>query len=188
MKREQVFSKYLSYLLRHHPEALNLKMLDGGWVNTQSLIEAINKSKSNEFYISLDDLKEVVANDKKGRYSFKQEFEFIRANQGHSIKGLVMDFEEVVPPDVLYHGTSEDNYHKIIESGCIKPMSRQLVHLSKDFETAIVVGKRHGKAVVISIDSKKMHEDGIKFNLSTNGVYLVNSVPVQYFTKVKHSN
>lgn len=57
------------------------------------------------------------------------------------------------------------------------PKSRLYVHLSKDIETAITVGKRHGKVVIYQIASKKMYESGYKFYLSKNGVWLTERVP-----------
>ena len=47
-------------------------------------------------------------------------------------------------------------------------------------ETATKVGSRHGKPVVLVINAIKMHEDGFKFYLSDNGVWLVDVVPPEY--------
>ena len=44
------------------------------------------------------------------------------------------------------------------------------MHLSKDEETAVKVGSRHGKPVLYHILAKQMHDDGYKFYLSANGV------------------
>ena len=60
-------------------------------------------------------------------------------------------------------------------------MERQYVHLSRDYETALKVGKRHGAVAVIKINCKKMIENGIKFYLSENGVYLTKKVLPKYF-------
>ena len=61
-------------------------------------------------------------------------------------------------------------------------MSRQYVHLSKDTETASKVGIRHGDLFIFKVNSKQMHEDGYKFYLSDNGVYLTKEVPVKYLS------
>ena len=45
-------------------------------------------------------------------------------------------------------------------------MGRLYVHLSKDVETAVNVGKRHGKPVVLKIHSGDMYRDGQAFYLS----------------------
>lgn len=54
------------------------------------------------------------------------------------------------------------------------------VHLSATEETAVNVGKRHGKPAVLRIDAKQMAEDGIKFYLSNNGVWLTEIVDARY--------
>ena len=61
------------------------------------------------------------------------------------------------------------------------------VHLSKDIDTAVIVGNRHGKSVVYKILSEKMKEDGYDFYLSKNGVWLTKEVPVEYLEKQKYS-
>ena len=42
MYKYESMSKFLSYLLRHHPEYLNLKMDKAGWVSVDELLEKIN--------------------------------------------------------------------------------------------------------------------------------------------------
>ena len=48
VKNEQEFSKYLSYILRHKPEDIGLKLEDNGWINIKDLILAINNNDSNK--------------------------------------------------------------------------------------------------------------------------------------------
>src|SRR6185312_2848664 len=107
----------------------------------------------------------------------------IRAAQGHSAKGVDDTFEEKEPPSLLYHGTSVKAEYFIQDEG-LKPMTRNHVHLSADIETAVSVGKRHGKPVVFTVRAKVMHEDGNKFFLSENGVWLTKEVPIQYMSKI----
>jgi putative RNA 2'-phosphotransferase len=60
-------------------------------------------------------------------------------------------------------------------------MGRLYVHLSDNKDTALAVGKRHGKPIFIVIDAKHMYEDGCKFYLSNNGVWLTEKVDPKYF-------
>lgn len=51
-------------------------------------------------------------------------------------------------------------------------------------EMATKVGARHGEPVVLAIDAKRMSEDGNKFFLSRNGIWLTEFVDAKYITEV----
>lgn len=70
-----------------------------------------------------------------------------------------------------------------MKNGLIKK-ERNYVHLSKDIETASVVGKRHGDLVILEVDSESMFNDGIKFYLSKNNVWLCDYVNVEYIKEI----
>ena len=36
-------SRYLSYILRHHPEAVGISLDEHGWANVEALIEGISE-------------------------------------------------------------------------------------------------------------------------------------------------
>jgi len=170
-------SKYLSKHLRHQPERIGITLENGGWVNVDKLLDACQK---NNFPISRQELKEVVANNDKKRFSFDSTGKLIRANQGHSVE-IDLLLEAQVPPDILYHGTSHRVVDSILETGLDK-MSRHHVHLSTDINTAIKVGARHGRPVVFIVNAGKMYQDGYMFYCSDNGVWLVDLVPPQYLS------
>ena len=93
-----------------------------------------------------------------------------------------MELDEVEPPEELWHGTGEKYAASIDKTGLI-PKSRLYVHLSKDSETAVNVGKRHGRPVLYIVRARDMFNDGYKFFLSQNGVWLTKEVPVKYLRK-----
>lgn len=51
------------------------------------------------------------------------------------------------------------------------------VHLSADAETAARVGARHGQPVVLRVRAAEMAAAGHVFHLSSNGVWLTDTVP-----------
>jgi putative RNA 2'-phosphotransferase len=61
-------------------------------------------------------------------------------------------------------------------------MRRHAVHLSGTEDTAIRVGARRGKPVILTVDAAAMHHDGHRFQRSTNGVWLTTTVPPTYLT------
>ena len=63
-------------------------------------------------------------------------------------------------------------------------MARHHVHLSGDIPTAIKVAARRGKPVVLAVDAAAMHQAGIPFYRSANGVWLVDHVPPEYLRRL----
>lgn len=163
-------SKYMCLILRHKPEEIGITLDEHGWANVDELLNGIE--------INMSELEFIVKTDDKQRYSFNEDKTLIRANQGHSIP-VDVDLEEVEPPEYLWHGTGE-KYLKDISSMGLIPKSRLYVHLSSDTDTALTVGQRHGAPTLFRIEALKMHQDGFKFYLSKNGVWLTKYVPVEY--------
>ncbi len=172
-------SIFISLVLRHNPAAANISLDKHGWANVDELIAGINRTGRN---INMDILEEIVATDKKQRYCFNQDKTQIRANQGHSI-AVDVELNQQEPPATLYHGTAT-RFFDAIKSEGLKPMNRLYVHLSKDMDTALKVGRRHGKPVVLKIDSGSMYQDGHLFYLSENGVWLTKKVEAKYLEKI----
>lgn len=172
-------SVFISLILRHKPDVVNIELDEFGYANVEDLIDGVIKSGRR---IDFDILQQIVQQDKKDRYSFNEDKTLIRANQGHSIN-VTVSLTEVVPPQFLYHGTATRFVESIIMHG-INRMSRLHVHLSDNKETALQVGRRHGMPMILTIDALKMYRDGYKFYLSKNNVFLTDFVPSEYI-KVK---
>ena len=168
-------SKFLAKHLRHAPEALGLSLEPGGWVGVDDLLAA---SARVGFPIAYDDLIACVETNDKKRYSFDESGDRIRANQGHSTE-VDLQLVETPPPAELFHGTVERFLAAILVEG-LKKGKRHHVHLSKDTETARKVGARRGKPVILRVDAGRMHGEGFKFYVSTNGVWLTDAVPADF--------
>lgn len=167
-------SRFLSFILRHRPEAAGLKLDRDGWAEIAEIIANTD--------ITVDILYEIVRTDSKGRYSLDDGLTKIRANQGHSLNMVNLKFKQAVPPTVLFHGTGSHAVAEILKHG-LMPMARHYVHLSKDLETAIGVGSRRKQGfTILKIDAAKMLADGLKFFVSDNGVWLIKAVPPKYIS------
>lgn len=152
MDNDVKLGRFISLILRHKPETINLKLDKNGWADTKELIEKISKSGRE---IDFKTLERIVNENNKKRYSFNDDKTKIRAVQGHSIK-VDLELKEVVPPAILYHGTAFKNLESIKKQG-IKKMNRQHVHLSADIGTAKNVATRHsGKYIILEIDTEGM--------------------------------
>jgi len=179
MSKHDKLSVFISLILRHSPQTIHMTLDEFGYANVDELIQGINNSGR---YIDLDILQEIVDKDKKKRYSFDDTKTLIRANQGHSVH-VNVPLRTVTPPTYLFHGTATNSLQSILTQG-IKKMNRLYVHLSDNTETAFQVGKRHGKVVILKIDTLKMHEDGYIFLVSENDVWLTEFIPVQYINNL----
>ena len=168
-KTEKRVSKFISLLLRHKPEVLDLEMDAAGWVSVEALLAGLQAQHD----VTMADIEAIVAADEKGRYTLADGR--IRANQGHSVT-VELGLTPVAPPATLYHGTVAKFLDAILTEG-LRPQARQHVHLSPDITTARQVGGRRGKPVVLLVDCAALSSAGHLFYLSDNGVWLTDHVP-----------
>lgn len=167
--------KHLSFLLRHDKE---YQFDKHGYREVNDLVKNHGFTKQ--------ELVEIVETNDKQRYEFDLTKSKIRARQGHSVE-INVDLQEALPPDSLFHGTATRFLDSIREKGILK-MSRNYVQLSENIDTAMEVGRRHGTPVVLGVDTKTMREDGIKFYLSNNNVWLTEFVDRKYILAILGDN
>jgi len=166
-------SKRLSLILRHKPESIGLNLDKNGWADVSFIIKAIGTTYS--------DIENAVNTNNKKRFEFDESGEKIRARQGHSIN-VDVELEEKAPPKFLYHGTPIGNASDIKRDGLLK-MKRNHVHLSEEHDTAVNVGQRRSKNVIVfTVHAEEMYNNGCKFYLSRNGVWLTEYVDPKYIS------
>lgn len=171
-------SKFLSYVLRHAPDAVGIELSEAGWIDVDTLLEAAAKHGQS---MSRTDLDEVVSTNSKQRFEFSADGRQIRARQGHSIE-VDLQLAACEPPAVLYHGTATRFLDSIRRQGLVKG-SRHHVHLSPDVETATEVGRRHGKQVVLVVNAAGLHAAGAEFFCTENNVWLTDAVPAEFLVE-----
>lgn len=174
-KRLEATSKFLSFALRHKPEAIGLKLDVEGWCAIDQLIWLANEHGTA---LTLELLLEVVATSDKKRFALSPDGSRIRANQGHSIP-VDLNLQPLTPPQVLFHGTATRFASSIRARGLVAG-SRQYVHLSADRSTALRVGKRHGEPLLLEVEALAMSRNGHEFFISANGIWLTRGVPAHY--------
>jgi len=175
-------SKTVSYILRHHPQAFDLKLAADASVKTAELLAAL-KSKFKE--LTKADLVELVENDPKGRFSFLDNQKRIRANYGHSLKGVNPDYQSVKPPEFLYHGTTPKAKAKILAAG-LRPMGRNYVHLSLGVKEAEKVALRRTKEpVILKVKAFKAYQEGQNFYKTAKDIYLTDQISAAYLSSLK---
>ena len=172
-KQHAETSKFLSYVLRHEPQAVGLTLDRDGWADITALITGVRQS-GRAMDAAL--IRSIVENSDKKRFAISEDGLRIRAVQGHSTDSVAITYAEKVPPEFLYHGTATRFLESIFKEG-LKPGERQYVHLSEDVQTATAVGQRYGKPVVLKIEALRMHQQGVQFFQAENGVWLIAHVP-----------
>ena len=166
-------SKEISYALRHHPEAYDLKPDRQGRVRIDHLIAALRKNVRWQG-VSGDDIKHIIEHSDKRRFEISDGM--IRALYGHSTPQKI-ERQPQAPPEILYHGTARRFLDGIFENGLL-PGGRQYVHLSVDMETALQVGKRRGgKPILLEIEAGRAWTDGILFYRGNDMIWLSGSIP-----------
>jgi len=169
-------SKEISYALRHAPWEYELEMDENGYVSVFQLIETLkNIPKWKD--IKYEDLVEMILLSDKKRHEIVNDK--IRALYGHSFNMKIQNCEQK-PPEILYHGTTNRFLSSIMEKGLL-PQARQYVHLSSDVEIAIQVGKRRDEnPIILTINSLKAYDNGIKFYCGNDRVWLADKIPPSF--------
>ena len=168
-------SKFLSYVLRHRPDAIGIVLDDAGWVPVDDLVSAC---QAHGHELTREDIAQIVATSPKRRFALSADGTRIRASQGHSV-AVALDHPAARPPEVLFHGTVAAKVAGI-RAGGLRRMSRHHVHLSPDEPSARAVGARRGRPVILRVAAGRMHGDGHVFYLTPNGVWLTDQVPARY--------
>ena len=173
-------SRIISQALRHEPEKYNIIIDKNGWANVGDLIIGIQKHLIEYESIRLEDIQRAISFAEKKRHELKDGM--IRAIYGHSIN-IEVKYEEQLPPDVLYHGTSEKAYGVILAEG-LKSMQRKYVHLSSVKKDAYEIGKRKEECpVILRIDSGKAYKSGVCFFYTESNIWLTEFVPIEFIDK-----
>lgn len=179
-------SKTMCSFLRHNPEEVG-GIDNEGFTSLDNVVEALDKERK-EYNVNEETVRDIVEEDDKDRYEVRDGK--IRATHGHSehVDVEIGSGDNIEVPDVLYHGTPEENAEKIMRDG-LKPMSRKTVHLTEDKEGALSTGKRHSDDVVLLVvDAKRLQEEGYRLRDAKGGIYVVdNKIPSKFFS-IKYNN
>jgi putative RNA 2'-phosphotransferase len=168
-------SKLMSLILRHRPEQFEILLDPEGFASVQDVVRALRGSIPDA---CAEDVVRVVETLEPDKRRFAISGAEIRANYGHSLSERIVQ-QQVLPPEVLLHGTSEEAISSIRRDG-IRPMRRQYVHLTTNLALAARIGGRHGKARVLEIYSLRASEAGVAFYRANESFWLADLVPPEF--------
>ncbi|QPV61655.1 RNA 2'-phosphotransferase [Halosimplex litoreum] len=197
-ERRRRLSKFLSGALRHFPADAGLTLDDAGWTAFDGLVAAAERQYG---WADRETVAAVVATDPNGRFErtggsrtgaapsgdraddpdAAASEDRVRAAYGHSV-AVDLDSGDGPVPDTLYHGTAPGNADAIREDG-LRPMARQLVHLSGTVGEARRVGARHAtEPVVFEVDAARMTADGHAITRRGRATYTTERVPPRFLS------
>ena len=172
-------SKEISYALRHAPGEYGLVLDEEGFVDVGDLVKALSSRVPRKQSVTTEDIERAISCGEKKRHEIIDGR--IRALYGHSV-GTPISMSPEDPPEGLYHGTSRRALSSILSNG-IQRMSRQMVHLSTDYETAMKTALRHDdRPVVLQVAAARAHGDGIQFFRRNETVWLCSYVAPEYIS------
>lgn len=94
-------SKFLSYVLRHKPESIKVKLDPNGWVSVDTLLYQANQ---HGHPIDQTILESIVATNDKQRFTLSTDKSMIRAAQGHSTQQVTMELDGQFPRNIFIMG------------------------------------------------------------------------------------
>jgi putative RNA 2'-phosphotransferase len=160
-------SKLLSLMLRHEPARFGLVLDAEGFAPLAEVVRAAQASFPDATEADLMAIVQTIEADKR---RFAIEDGEIRANYGHSFAERIAQAAKQ-PPHTLCHGTHETAVATILSDG-LMPMRRQYVHMTPNIELARRVGSRRGTPVLLEVDARAAHADGIVFYQANESFWL----------------
>lgn len=169
-------SKFLSLMLRHQAEDFGLVLDENGFTDIDAVWTQITKKYGAKY--TRDNLETLLSETTAGKQRYERVGTRIRALYGHSAVREI-EYEPAEPPDILYHGTTQQALVAIRQEG-LTSQKRQYVHLSTNTDRATNVAGRHGKAIILNIRAKEAHDAGLVFYHPEPQHYLVKAVPPEF--------
>ncbi|MCD6287356.1 MAG: RNA 2'-phosphotransferase [Anaerolineae bacterium] len=179
----RTLSRFLSMLLRHRPARFPVT-LDGQGFTQLAAVMRILHALPNFRWATREDIDAVMALPGRAR------FEVVRDERGARIRALYghtalrLEYEPVVPPDALYVAVTPES---LVEVECrgLAPTELSYVHLAvTPAEARRSVLRLTATPMVLRVDAAVAHAEGHVFYSPTEGVYLVESLPAEYVTRL----
>jgi len=178
---DERLSRFLAFVLRHHPEEAGLALDEHGAAGIEELVAAVCARPGLES-ITRERIERLVTGQSPPRFELMGDR--IRARYGHSLAQPVR-YEPAEPPDNLFHGTTPETAETILTEG-LNPTQRQYVHLSSDTPAAREVGGRHcPEPVILRIDTASARKAGVRFYSAGPTVWLSDPLPPECITRAE---
>ncbi len=179
---DERLSRFLAFVLRHHPEEIDLALDETGSADLDAVVAGLH-ARPVFAETTRANIERLVA-DGPGAVRFEIAGNRIRARYGHSLPQLI-EYPPADPPENLFHGTTPESAETILAAG-LKAGDRQRVHLSVDTPSAREVGLRRSPApVILRIDTASASGAGVRFYRAAPSVWLSDDIPPECISRVE---
>ena len=169
----------LCYALRHEPWKFGIDLNEEAFGSLDALVQSLCKRRKEYRETAPEILIEAISELDCERFEVRDRM--IRAGYGHSFPLHRIGTAEL-PPELLYHGTTDDT-SVIINRVGLQPMDRFFVHLTSNLDYAASVGMAKGEACIVRVRARLAHEAGVLFYKANSHVWLTNEIPAAFLMK-----
>ena len=178
---DERLSRFLAFVLRHHPEEVNLSLDATGSADLDAVVACL-RARPGLAEMTRAKIERLVAAG-PGAVRFEIAGDRIRARYGHSLPQLIEYPAD--PPENLFHGITPESAETILAAG-LKAGDRQRVHLSVDTPSAREVGLRRSPApVILRIDTASASSAGVRFYRAAPSVWVSDNIPPECISRVE---
>ncbi len=176
-EKAERLSRFLALVLRHRALMFDLPMDEEGFVPIDDLLDLMAERQRSLDWVEPEHIEALARN--QGRQRFEVRDDRVRATYGHSFSRPIF-YPAVEPPDQLFVAMPRARVAEVRQKG-LRPQGRQYVHLSKEREEALEIGRHHDpNASAVTVRAHDAHAHGVKFHRPTEGIFLVAQVPPEF--------
>jgi putative RNA 2'-phosphotransferase len=170
-------SRFLALVLRHRALMFDLPMDEEGFVPVDDLLDLMAERQRSLDWVEPEHIETLARN--QGRQRFEVRGDRVRATYGHSFSRPIF-YPAVEPPDELFVAMPPARLTEARQKG-LHPQGRQYVHLSKDREEALEIGRHHDpNATVVTVRARAAHDQGVRFHRPTEAIFLVSQLAPEF--------
>jgi putative RNA 2'-phosphotransferase len=178
---DERLSRFLAFVLRHHPEEIGLELDEQGAADIGELLQRIC-ARPGFASVTREQIDRLAAGPSAVRFEVRGNR--LRARYGHSLPQTIQ-YDPATPPADLFHGRTPEAAEQILAEG-LKAVQRQRVHLSVDTPAAREVGRRRcPDPVVLRIDTAGAAKTGVRFYHAGPAVWLADDIPPECLSRVE---
>jgi putative RNA 2'-phosphotransferase len=178
---DERLSRFLAFVLRHHPEEIGLELDEQGAADIDELLQRLH-ARTGFASVTREQIERLAAGPSAVRFEVRGSR--LRARYGHSLPQTIQ-YDPSTPPTDLFHGSTPEAAEQILAEG-LKAVQRQRVHLSVDTPAAREVGQRRcPDPVVLRIDTAGAAKAGVRFYHAGPAVWLSDDIPPGCLSRVE---